>query len=216
MAYRSIADRLSIAETTFTNVAQDPDLAGPLAEFGYDTDRMQEGETLFQEARDAFQEQVRQYGEQYDATERVQRAYESAQEEYRAFVRVARVALRDRDGLGAVLDLSGTRNRSLSGGLEQMRLFYQNALGDDQILDALALFNVTPEKLEEAQRRLDTVATLRAEQSSESGEAQDATKIRDAAMQELDAWMRDFQDIARVAFTDRPQFLEKMGMLARS
>ena len=36
--------------------------------------------------------------------------------------------------------------------------------------------------------------------------------VRNAAITELDTWMRDLKVIARVALKDRPQLLEQIGM----
>jgi hypothetical protein len=39
-----------------------------------------------------------------------------------------------------------------------------------------------------------------------------ATSVRDAALIELDTWMRDLKVIARVALKDRLQLLEQIGV----
>jgi hypothetical protein len=39
--------------------------------------------------------------------------------------------------------------------------------------------------------------------------------MRDAALNELDTWMRDLRIIARVALKDRPQLLEQIGVVSK-
>jgi hypothetical protein len=46
--------------------------------------------------------------------------------------------------------------------------------------------------------------------------AQDATQARDAALDALDAWMSDFIAIARLALEERPQYMEKLGVVEPS
>jgi hypothetical protein len=216
MAYQSIADRLLHAQTALSNASSDPDLSVPLAEFGYDAERIQEGTALMERARDAHETQVREYGEQYEATEAVQTAFEAAYDQYRKHVKVARVALRGRSTVGKKLKLDEEHLRTRPELLDRMHVFYTNTLGSPDVLAALARFNVTEDKLRAAQADVQSVIHLHAAKEEEVGEAQDATIQRDESVAALDDWMRDFEDIAEVALSDRPQFLEKLGILARS
>ena len=77
-------------------------------------------------------------------------------------------------------------------------------------------FGVTAEKLAAGQAQVDGVEALAAAQKKETGEAQQATQKRDVALEALDGWMSDFVAIARIALEENPQWLEKMGVLARS
>ena len=45
--------------------------------------------------------------------------------------------------------------------------------------------------------------------------AQETTRARDAALQALNRWMRDFRAIARIALADQPQRLEQLGVTGR-
>ena len=104
----------------------------------------------------------------------------------------------------------------LSGWLSQARQFYLNALADSETLTKLGAYGITQAKLEAGQLLHGQVETANAAQEKEKGDAQQATKDRDAAMDSLDEWMSDFVAIARIALEEKPQFLEKLGIMEPS
>ena len=62
----------------------------------------------------------------------------------------------------------------------------------------------------------DAVIVARKAQATTIGDKQNATDERDQAFDELAAWMSDYLAAARVALEDHPQWLEKLGVLART
>ena len=98
----------------------------------------------------------------------------------------------------------------------QAKRFYANALGNADTLAGLARFGITQEQLEAAQASLDEVEVASAAKQREMGEAQKATQTRDAAVDALEDWMSDFIAIARIAFEEDAQQLEKLGIVVRS
>lgn len=63
---------------------------------------------------------------------------------------------------------------------------------------------------------VDKVIAKHLQQKKETGEAQEATGIRDNALDKLAHWLSDFRAVAKVALDDSPQQLEKLGILART
>ncbi len=216
MAYASIDKQLAAAQLALSNARSDGDLAGPLAAFGYDAERLATGWALYETAAAAQQRQSREYGEQYTASDAFTAAWEAAQAEVVRYVKIARIALKEERGAATKLALDGTRKRSLAGWLVQTRQFYVNAQADAAVMAALARFGVTQEKLAAGQAQVAVVEGLAAAQKKETGEAQQTTQERDAALEALDEWMGDFLAIARIALEENPQWLEKMGVLASS
>jgi predicted RecB family endonuclease len=214
--YRSINDRLTAAQVALDNAQVDPVLQEALGAFGYSTERLQEGEDLLARARDAHETMAVEYGDQYDATDAMKRAYETANTTYMRHLKVARVALQDRRGIAQKLGLNGRRKSTLADWVEQARPFYDNALSSTEVQTALGRFGITAEQLEGGRAQIEAVAAANAVQEREKGEAQDATKRRDASIDDLDAWMSDFRAIARIALEDQPQQLEKLGINAPS
>ncbi len=114
------------------------------------------------------------------------------------------------------LGLVGQRKKSFSGWSGQVDQFYTNALADTTILPLLQRFGVTQEKLTAAKQLADETKAANAAQQKETGEAQQATLVRDNAIDELSGWLSDFIAISRIALEEQPQLLETLGILKRS
>ena len=131
-------------------------------------------------------------------------------------IKVSRVAFENDRAAYHKLDLGGKRKVSLSGWLAQSKQFYINALADSNVLAELAEFCITQTKLEAGQQLVNETEAANADQKKEKGEAQQATIDRDEAIDNLEGWMSDFIAIARIALEDKPQLLEKLGIVKPS
>jgi anion-transporting ArsA/GET3 family ATPase len=72
------------------------------------------------------------------------------------------------------------------------------------------------QKLQDEAALMNRVYLKHLQQAKETGEAQEATKIRDKALDELAVYVSNLWAIVKVALSDSPQQLEKLGILARS
>lgn len=189
---KSLAERLLAAQVAIDNALSDNEVKTLLAEFGYDDTRLNVGKTLLDTANQLQQRQQKEYGDQYEATGVLKDVYEQADQEYMRFVKVARIAFRNDHSLYQKLDLGGMRKVSLAGWLAQGKQFYLNALGDATVLEKMAEYGMTREKIEAGKALLDHTEAANAAQEKEKGEAQQATQERDKAVDELEDWLADF------------------------
>lgn len=213
---QSIEQRLLAASLAIDNALTDAEIQAAMSEFGYDAARINAGKSLYDAAAQLHQKQKSEYGEQFAATQELQQKWDEATKTYMKQVKVARVALQSDYGAYLKLGLAGNRKRTLSGWLVQARQFYSNALADADVMAKLALFGMTQAKLEAAQTLVDAVEAANAAQKKEIGEAQQATADRDNALDSLEDWLGDFIAIARIALEEKPQLLEKMGVVEPS
>ena len=75
---------------------------------------------------------------------------------------------------------------------------------------------MTQAKIETGKTLLEETESANAAQKKEKGEAQQATLERDKAVDNLEDWLSDFIAIARIALEEKPQLLEKLGIIEPS
>ncbi|MEL7038077.1 MAG: hypothetical protein AAFO04_21035 [Cyanobacteria bacterium J06592_8] len=211
---QSINSLLNSAQVTIDNALNNPEIQAYLNEYNYTAERIQTGKTLYETALAAQQKQQAEYGEQLSATAALNEARSIAHKSYMRLVKIARIAFKNNPGIATELGLNGRRKKSLSGWLLQAQQFYTNALNSTEVMNGLAEYGITEEKLKAAQTEMLAVEAANNAQEQEKGEAQDATKQRDQAIDLLDDWLSDFIAIARIALEDRPQLLEILGIQA--
>ena len=212
---QSIDTKLAVAQLALSNATANPEISALLAGFGYDAARIAVGQALYETALAAHVSQQQEYGEQYEATQSFDTAWSAANQTYTQLVKIARVAFKGNPNAVTALGIAGKRKPSYSGWLDQAQQFYLTALDNTVFQTALSGYGVTLEKLQAGKALVDAVVTAKQSKESETGEAQQATKTRDAALDSLDDWMSDFIAIARIAL-EGTQLSEALGILERS
>ena len=114
-----------------------------------------------------------------------------------------------------MLDLTGRRATTISGWLKQTSGFYRALLDNEEWKSVLAGFGQTEDTLNAQLAAIEAVAAASEMVKKEKGDAQNATQERDVKIEGLLDWVSDYEVIARIALTDKPQLLEKLGIVVK-
>lgn len=204
------------AQVMIENALLDAEIKTALSTYGYTEEKLNVGKNLYNEAAALQNARKKEYGDQVAATAELNDIWETAHQQYIRTLKIARVAFNENIKADKATMLFGRRKESLSGWLEQARAFYSNLLGDPAFLTAMAEYGYTNEKLQQESALIDQVVAKHLQQKKEIGETQEATEIRNNALDKLADWISDFRAVAKVALEDNPQQLEKLGILART
>lgn len=213
---RSIEDRLLEAQVAINNSLNNPVILDAVTLFGYDEARLRAAQALYDETMALVAAQQREYGEQYEASAAVRSAWDEADLAYKRALEISRVVFKDNAHARASLGLSGSRKLSLSGWIKQATTFYMNFLSTPEFIATMTPYSYDQAKLEAEAALVQAVVAASAAQDKERGEAQEATKVRDAKLDELDQWLADYKKIAEVALDESPQQLEQLGWVVAS
>jgi hypothetical protein len=215
MPKESIAAKLHSIENGILGVSNSPEIQTKMSPLGYTQEKIAQGLALLDRAKRLTASQVGNYGDKYSATDEMERKWNSAYAMYMITVKVNRVAFKDRPDLLVKFRVTGKRNRSLSGWLNDARIMYTNIIDTPEALTVLAQYGYSPEKLAAELDRVNEVEALHSKQLAGKGDAQQGTVERDRAIDELCNWYSDFRAIARIALYDVPQQLEALGIVKK-
>jgi hypothetical protein len=209
--YKTIGERLTYYNTIIQNIS-DTSILAALGKFNFTPEKINLGKTLIEAAYQAEARNAQEYGEQYAATQRLEKEFSDASVPYMTSLGVARIIFKNDIQATKALVLKGKRETSVANWIRDAEVFYRNILGNEKYLSAMAEFGRTKELLEVEYKEVLDVNEAYARQKKETGEAVESTMLRDERMEELDSWMSDFIGIARIALQFQPESLAKLGL----
>ncbi|MEP5611893.1 MAG: hypothetical protein ABJP45_06570 [Cyclobacteriaceae bacterium] len=212
----SIDSKLLTSKVAIENGQNNAVISDRLADYGYDADKMIEGQELLDDAESKHALQKKEYGEQFMASDALDEALTGTNKTYSKHIKISRIAFRNQRGVSEALQLGGRRRQTYSGWMQQAGVFYENSLADETIIDVLDGYGIDETVLQTARDAVNDVSLKLAAQLKEKGEAQDATQSRDLALEKLLDWIRDYVGIAKIALEDESQLLEILGIVEPS
>ncbi|WP_319503078.1 hypothetical protein [uncultured Draconibacterium sp.] len=212
----TIEQMLYEAGLRINNSLGDNKILDAVTPMGYPQEKLNEGLALLNESTTLVETQVREYGEMDEAQAVFEAERVATNTNYMDMIRIARVAFKNDVKATSTLELNGRRSRTISGWLKQTHGFYRAILANEEWKAALAVYGQTEEKLSAQLAAVEAVATASETVKKEKGDAQNATQERDEKIEELLDWVSDYEVIARIALADKPQLLEKLGIVVKA
>lgn len=198
------------------NVENQPAIATIMAEFGYNSQTIAQGKTLFTETRQAYDANKTEDDETSAAYSKFSNLKAQLEETYALHRKKAKVIFRNDTLTLDTLAVTGSLPKAYIKWLETVKKFYNTASTHIDIQNKLAKLKITTTDISTTNTLISNLETARADYLKEKGESQDSTKIKDTTFAKLDDWMREFYAVAKIALEDNPQLLESLSKLVRS
>lgn len=207
----STPDLLQSATTLFTVLRDSPDLLDALAPFQVEADdEVARGLALIEETRDKIGAQTAEAGEAIQATAAATQALATLEARYRRDRKLCRARHRPGSDGARVLGLVGEVPNADAALIAQSDAFYRALQTSPALYDGVRGLN--ERAVTDGIVRVDAARTAEAAQARESGEAQQATSLRQDAEARLRALADDVADVSEIALDDRPQSRERLGL----
>jgi hypothetical protein len=215
MKIRNISKDLHTIENGILGALNTPEIQLKMALLGYTRERIMEGLNLLEEVKQITSSHIEDYSDQYNATALLREKWSEAYSIYMITLKVVRVAFKGQPSMLSRFRANGKRQKSLSGWLNDARIFYSNLLDTPAAMERMNYFGYTAERLLNEQKGVHEVENLHILRLTEKGEAQQSTIQRDKLFDALCDWYSDFRAIARIALYDTPQLLEALGIVKK-
>lgn len=200
------------------NAQTQPEIAEQIDKYGYNTTKLAEGQTLYNETKQIWETNKQEDNETAEAYNIFKDKRTTLHALYTTHRRRAKAKFKRNNQALNLLALTGSLPIAYLSWLNTVKQFYQeiNKDSNQALKDELLTFNTTQEELTQGTTLIVELETARAEYLREVGESQDATKAKDTAMSNLEIWMQDFYAMANDALIKNPQLLEAIGLFRKS
>ncbi len=209
MLVYKVENQLQSAETIINNVLNNPSLLKKLEGSKFDFKQFVYGKELLDKVLmlQAKQELASEEHKEFSQTLDIDR-----KQTYQVYVKhkkIALLALRDKPDLSQSLKLNGDKTYTVDGWLEQAYVFYKNVKYISKDMEAERV-----DKAELIQVKVMIEALLDAKNTKLRlrKSAQEATILRDKALNQLQQWLYKFQTIAQISLQNDLPTLAALGM----
>lgn len=215
MARKTIAQTLEQQRVLIFNSSK-PEVASLLEVFGIDSKYRKKGELLYNEVIQLAETQKK---EQQEESLSFDNFYESKTEcgvNHKRNRKIIKMVSRSDRNLQNRIKLYVPKEYAIEEWFKQVIEFYNLVLNESGLMNLLSKFGVTKEKLTADKVAVESLKPLRNEAMSEKGQAQEATRLRNAKMEELEDYCYELRTIATIALENNIQLLEALGIIVRN
>jgi hypothetical protein len=157
ITHKFIEKYLSDTHIILVSVKADEEVKGRIAEYGYHDNRLQQGLDMHAALEAIYQRLITVRKEQLKKSHQVKVQFEKVFGKMCGLVDILKSNFYDNPGIIKELGLKGSRSRSIPSFIEQAINFYTNMKDKPHILEAVATFGLTAERL---QAELDEITVL--------------------------------------------------------
>ena len=212
----SEAETLELYRVSLNNTDNQPEIANAMAEKGYDASVISQGKALLAKARQLFDANRIEDNETSAAYANFSQAKSALEATYGVHRKLAKVVFKNDGVILDRLGILGRIPRPYTSWMEKVKTFYSEVVADSALQSQLSRLNISIDEINTGESQIAVLETARENYLREKGESQEATKIKDGALEAIEDWMSDFYRVAKVALVNKSQLLESIGKLVRS
>lgn len=198
------------------NAQDQPEINTEIAKFGYDNNKLTEGQNLWDNTKSVWEANKQLDLELKQASNNFKTKKEQLLTLYSEHRKKAKAKFKREPQILNQLQIATTQPTVYLTLLQSIKQFYNQITQNQDIATQLISYNIQESEFETANTLISETETLRAAYLKKEGESQDATKAKDKAINNLEIWMQDFYAMAAIALENNEQLLEAIGLFRKS
>jgi len=202
---------------TLQILKDDAYVKGVILSYGYTDERLDEGIALHGQVDSIYHELITGRGEQAKSSLILRKKFNEVSKKYSYLASIFKTAFYETPELVKELGLEGQRKRRISSFIAQAVNFYTNTMEKQHILNRIAQFALTTNKLQEEFDRIKVLKDLHKQHINLMGENQRLVLERDKKTAKLRRYMKQLKTVLFMLLEEEnPQILERLGIFVRS
>lgn len=203
-------------EILFQNLTTNEEIQRVLTEYGYDDTEIREGKEILQKASELYHKSIREDQKELELYTKFKEEQSKLDTVYAEDRKKTRIVYKDKADVLKNLRMVGRGSRAIASVLEDITVFYNTLLLDEELRQPLERLKLTQESINQQIAQLNKVKEAYGAYTNQKGIKQQATKDKNKGLQELEKWSKQLYSIARIALAQKPQLLESLAKLVRS
>lgn len=214
---RSINGMMEQFRINIWNASEDEIIRTRIEPFGFNAEKLDGMKTLYNLTSELIEKQKKEKGDWQIAGENFNMAKDNAVNEFKKLRNKLKYFYPSNTPVAELLELYLDNFSKYADFVVSARYFYTKLLETREALDKLLPFGYTDASVAVLAEDVNSLDRLKEARERESGDAQYSTKERNAKMDELEEACNELTRLAKLVFEDdEAQYLEKLGIIARS
>ena len=202
------------ADLFIHNALDDPVVVERLAERGITEADLSAASEMLADALAKESDVEERRGRQVLSTKELEALRAAAHARYMSHVEAARITFSDDDALRLALGLDRPRKTKRLGDWMMQAYSFDDTFFTTEASEALSSFGVTEDEMREGRSMIDAVLAANREQETLKAIARAAVRTAQDAREAVESWLTRSVRVARYAFADDPEYLERLGVTA--
>ena len=215
MKHDTIGNQTTSAGTAINNSLRYPEVKAAVLKYGYTVARLNEGRALLNEAIAAVEVTKSKASDKKSATADLKTAFGTAKVAYQSLAKVARAIFLKHPTHLTALGLDDAMPRRMNDFALAAQVLFGSGEYPDGVAEALAANGYGSSTLSQERAKIAEFVLALQTRAGMKGDAKEATKEQRKALKALHEWYAAYIKIAGVALQDKPNLLEKLGILKR-